>query len=155
MRDCTSVSPTATRTPPHELRAFVSRIGYLRTISAQSATRASGDSRIRVPSSLQQVPIPGCDPAFPMVRGWSATRKLTDHRCTISSQAPNVPSFFMAKYVPVTVSQKHAKVSRARRVPAVLNRHDFPGSVTQVQPHGTFVRLVPGIASYADNLFTH
>ncbi len=61
----------------------------------------------------------------------------------------------MAKYVTVTVVQQHAKVSRARRVPAVLNRHDFPGSVTQVQPHGTFVRLISGIAFHADSLFTH
>src|SRR5260370_40510581 len=112
MRECTSGSTTATRTPPHELRASVSRIGYLRTISAQLATRASGDSRIRVPSSLQQVPIPGCDPAFPMVRGRSATRKLTDHRCSISSQGPDVLRFFMAKYVTVTVVHKHAKVRR-------------------------------------------
>src|SRR6266704_6490785 len=86
---------------------------------------------------------------------WSANRKLTDHRCSISGQAPNVLRFFMAKYVTVTVVQQHAKVSRARRVPAVINRHDFPGSVTQVQPHGTFVRLISGIAFRADNLLTH
>src|SRR5258708_33760045 len=49
MRESTSVSTTATRTIPHELRASASRIGYLRTISAQSATRASGRSRSRTP----------------------------------------------------------------------------------------------------------
>src|SRR5260370_32868657 len=75
--------------------------------------------------------------------------------CSISRQAPDTLRFFVAKHVTVAVVQEHAKVSRSRRIPAVLNRYDLPGSVRQIQPQGTLVRLVSGLALHTDNLFMH
>jgi hypothetical protein len=64
----------------------------------------------------------------------TANRKLTRYRGPVSGYAPDVLGFIVAKQVTVAVVQEHAKVSRARRIPAIVSRHDFPGSVDEMQP---------------------
>src|SRR5258708_1797020 len=61
----------------------------------------------------------------------------------------------MAKHVTVAVVHQDAKESRPGGITAILNRHDLPGSVYQIHPHGALVRLISGIALHADNFFTH
>src|SRR5216683_1501177 len=90
-----------------------------------------------------------------IVPGSRSNRKLAPYRGSKAGQGPYVLRFFMAKQVAVAVLHEHAKVSRSRRIPAILYRHDLPGSIRQIQPQGTLVRFIPGIALHTDDLFTH
>src|SRR5882762_3930239 len=96
--------------------------------------------------------------AMPPIRNLALrlTQFLCQSRnCSRSSQTPDILRLVMAKDVTVSVVHEDAKESRSGGIPAILNRHDLPGSVCQIQPHGALVRLISRIALHTDDLFTH
>ncbi len=81
----------------------------------------------------------------------AAPRKLRPVRQLVGAAAvafedPEVLSLDVAKHVVVAAFNANTEKGLARRVPAVFHFDDFQGLLADLQPHGTFIATISGIA---------
>src|ERR1700682_6504482 len=105
----------------------------------KSALRAEALSLIRLISG--QSYFRGLGQGLPLASG------------TKGVQAPNILRFVMAQDKVVPVLRANAKIDRARRIPLILNFHDFEGAPAQSKTYGALVGSISGIA--LDAHFAH
>src|SRR5260370_2299064 len=140
------------------VRASGQRVDCLKSIGSKrklpklcGGTRGVAVSKTSCPSETRSL---GCPHVWEERNPRNATLLISDltirvaqflcqsRSCSISRQSPDILRFLVTKQVTVAVVHAHSKGGRARSIPAILDRHTLPHSLSQLPPHSPLLPLI-------------